>query len=59
MSELERLEDETNIEPLTVVGDTDDAPETEGTSSGTPTADGADSPSSQLSALEASRFPRR
>jgi ribonuclease E len=36
MSELERLEDETNIEPLTVVGDTDDAPETETASTGTP-----------------------
>ena len=35
MSELERLEDETNIEPLTVVGDTDDAPETEAASGGT------------------------
>jgi ribonuclease E len=39
MSELERLEDETNIEPLTVVGATDDATETETASSGTPSAE--------------------
>ena len=35
MSDLERLEDETNIETLTVVGDTDAAAETEPASLGT------------------------
>ncbi len=39
MSELERLEDETNIEPLTVVGDTDAAAETETANDETPSAE--------------------